>query len=129
MPPVVRVRARAVSPVGYEWGDVCELLEDVEAGDLLEFTGVMNDGMSVMRKLPAGANAEADGVSLKKQVAGYRGHDYGIHYEVDGFSAGVPGTPVYPAGAGGVNGGLDTTANGRPIGKFVTPTRIRFQIL
>lgn len=129
MPPVVKVRARAVSPVGYEWGDVCELLEDVAAGDLLEFTGAMSDGQPVMRRLPAGANAEADGVALQAGFAGKRGFDYGIHYEIDGFSAGTPGDLVYPAGAGGVAGGLDTTVNGRPVGKFVKPTRIRFQIL
>ena len=127
MPPVVRVKARHVSPVGYEWIDVCELSEDVEAGDNLEFTGTVNEGLPVMRKLPAGENAEADGVSLKKGFAGARGHDYGIHTEMDGFSGLTPGELVYAAGAGGANGGQDTTANGTPIGKAVLATRIRFQ--
>lgn len=138
MAAVTRVKPRHVAPVGYEWIDTCELTEDVVAGDLLEFTGVMNDNMPLMRKLPAGANAEPDGVALKDGFAGQRGFDYGIHSEMDGFSGGTPGDSVYSSAS--VSGGLDTSPNGvtpaaaaPPVsyglcGKFVKPSRIRFQI-
>jgi hypothetical protein len=138
MAAVVRVKPRHVAPVGYEWIDVCELVEDVLAGDLLQFTGVVNDNMTLMRKLPAGANAEPDGVALKDGFAGQRGLDYGIHCEMDGFSGLIPGALIYSSSA--VAGGQDTTPNGAtpaaaapPVsyglaGKAVRATRIRFQL-
>lgn len=128
MAAVVRVKPRHVAPVGYEWIDVCELTEGVVSGDFLEFTGVMNDNLPLMRKLPAGANAEPDGIALKDGYAGQRGFDYGIHCEMDGFSGGTPGDLVYSSAA--VAGGQDNAANGTaPVsGKFIKPSRIRFQI-
>lgn len=138
MAAIVMVKPRHVAPVGYEWIDVCELTEDVVSGNLLEFTGVMNDNLPLMRKLPAGANAEADGIALKDGYAGQRGFDYGIHCEMDGFSGATPGDLVYSSSA--VAGGLDTTPNGATpaaaappvsygqVGKVIKPSRIRFQI-
>lgn len=128
MAAVTRVKPRFVSPVGYEELDVCELLEDVQPGDLLEYTGIMSSGQAVMRILPAGADAEPDGVALKAGYAGERGFDIGIVFEMDGFSGLTPGDPVYPAGVAGVNGGIDTTVNGRVIGKAIRGTRIRFHL-
>ena len=138
MAAVTRVKARHVAPVGYEWIDTCELYEDVVAGDLLEFTGTVTDNMPVMRKLAAGANAEADGVALKDGFAGQRGFDYGIHCEMDGWSGMTPGAPLYSSAS--TAGGIDTSANGVTptagaapvsyglVGKAVKATRIRFQI-
>ena len=138
MAAVVKVKPRHVAPVGYEWIDVCELTEDVAPGDQLEFTGLSNDNLPLMRKLPAGANAESDGVALKTGFAGQRGFDYGIHCEMDGFSGLTPGDLIYTSSA--VAGGLDTTPNGATpaaaappvsyglVGKAIKPTRIRFQI-
>lgn len=127
MAAVVRVKPRHVAPVGYEWIDICELTEDVVAGDLLEFTGVMNDNLPLMRKLPAGAAAEADGIALKAGFAGQRGLDYGVHTEMDGFASLTPGDLIYSSAA--VAGGQDTAPNGAalPIGKAIKPSRIRFQ--
>lgn len=128
MAAVVRVKPRFVSPVGYEEIDVCELTEDVVAGDLLEYTGVMNDNQALMRKLPAGANAEADGVALKDGFAGQRGFDFGVVFEMDGFSGLTPGDLIHSSSA--VSGGLDTTVNGTApaIGKAIRATRIRFHL-
>lgn len=128
MAAVVRVKPRHVAPVGYEWIDTCELTEAVVAGDFLEFTGVMSDNMPLMRKLPAGANAEPDGIALKDGYAGQRGLDYGIHCEMDGFSGLTPGDLIFSSAA--VAGGQDTAANGTaPVsGKAIKPSRIRFQI-
>lgn len=128
MAAVVRVKPRHVAPVGYEWIDICELTEDVVAGDFLEFTGVMSDNLPLMRKLPAGASAEPDGIALKDGYAGQRGLDYGIHCEMDGFSGLTPGDLVFSSAA--VAGGQDTAANGTaPVsGKAIKPSRIRFQI-
>jgi hypothetical protein len=129
MAAVTRVKPRHVAPVGYEWIDVCELTEDVLAGNLLEFTGVMNDNLPLMRKLPAGAAAIADGIALKDGFAGQRGFDYGVHTEMDGFSGLTPGDLIYSSAA--VAGGADTAPNGAApaIGKAIKPSRIRFQIL
>lgn len=138
MAAVTKVKPRHVAPVGYEWIDVCELTEDVNAGDLLEFTGVTNDNLPLMRKLPAAANAEPDGIALKGGFAGERGFDYGIHTEMDGFSGLTPGDPIYSSAA--VAGGLDTAPNGVTpaaaappvsyglVGKAIKASRIRFQI-
>jgi hypothetical protein len=128
MAAVVRVKPRHVAPVGYEWIDTCELTEDVVAGDFLEFTGVMSDNLPLMSKLPAGADAEPDGIALKDGFAGQRGFDYGIHCEMDGFSGLTPGDLIFSSAA--VAGGQDTAANGNaPVsGKVIKPSRIRFQI-
>ncbi len=126
MAAVVRVKPRHVAPVGYEWIDVCELTEAVVAGDYLEFTGVMNDNLPLMRKLPAGAAAEPDGIALKDGYAGQRGFDYGIHTEMDGFSGLTPGDLIYASAA--VAGGQDTAVEGVASGKAVKPSRIRFTI-
>lgn len=128
MAEIVRVKPRHVAPVGYEWIDICELTEDVAAGDFLEFTGVMNDNLPLMSRLPAAANAEPDGIALKAGFAGQRGLDYGIHCEMDGFSGGTPGDLVYSSAA--VAGGQADVANGTaPVsGKFIKPSRIRFQL-
>ena len=128
MAAVVRVKPRHVSPVGYEWIDVCELFEDVVAGDFLQFTGTVNSNMPVMKKCPAVANAEPDGIALKAGYAGQRGLDYGIHCEVDGFSGLTPGQLIYSSAA--VAGGQDTAANGTaPVsGKAVRANRIRFTL-
>lgn len=128
MAAVVRVKPRHVAPVGYEWIDVCELTENVVAGDFLEFTGVMNDNLPLMRKLPAAAAAEPDGIALKDGFAGQRGLDYGIHCEMDGFSGLTPGDLIYSSAV--VAGGQDNAPNGAaPVsGKVIKPSRIRFQL-
>jgi hypothetical protein len=128
MAAVVRIKPRFVSPVGYEEVDVCELTEDVSAGDLLEFTGVVNDNQALMRKLPAAADAEADGIALKDGFAGQRGFDFGVVLEMDGFSGLTPGDAIHSSSA--VAGGLDTTVNGTalPIGKAIRTSRIRFHL-
>ena len=126
MAAVTKVKPRFVSPVGYEEIDTCELTEAVVAGDLLEYTGVTNDNQPLMRKLPAGAAAEADGIALKDGYAGQRGFDVGITLEMDGFSGLTPGDAIHSSST--VAGGLDTTANGAAlsVGKAVRTTRIRF---
>lgn len=127
MAAVTKVKPRFVSPVGYEEIDVCELLEDVEAGDLLQFTGDMSDGQAVMQLVPANATEQVDGVALQTGFAGQRGFDFGIVFEMDGFSGLAPGDLVYADAA--VAGGLNTTANGDPVGKCVRGTRIRFHLM
>lgn len=125
MAAVNRVKARNCTVVGYEVNDKVQLSEDVVAGDLLKFTGVEVNGMSVMGKAAAGAT-DADGMAIKDGYAGQRGFDVAIHGEADGFSGLVPGTYYYPSGA--VAGGLDTV---KPAGapdriKAVRTTRLRF---
>lgn len=128
MAAVVKVKPRFVSPVGYEEIDVCELTEVVAAGDLLEYTGVISDNMPLMRKLPAAANAEADGIALQAGFAGQRGFDVGIVLEMDGFSGLTPGDPIHSSAA--VAGGLDTAVNGTAlsVGKAIRASRIRFHL-
>lgn len=125
MAAVNRVKARNCTVVGYEVNDKVQLSEDVVAGDLLKFTGVVVNGMAVMGLNPGG-EIDADGMAIKDGYAGQRGFDVAIHGEADGFSGLVPGTPLFPSAA--VDGGLDTTEpEGAPVRvKAVTATRVRF---
>lgn len=120
MAAVTRVKPRHVAPVGYEWIDVCELTEDVAAGDLLQFTGVMSDNLPLMRKCPTGS--VPDGIALKAGFAGQRGFDVGIHCEMDGFSGLTPGAKVYQSGS--VAGGEDTTGAVTGVAPLGTTTNI-----
>jgi hypothetical protein len=126
MPAVTRVKARPCTPVGYEVVDKVELTEDVEAGDLLKYTGAENDGQSKASKAAAGAT-EADGIALQNGYAGQRGFSMGIQGEMDGFSGMTPGTALYPSAA--VAGGLNTAAAGAIRVKAVKGTRIRYNFV
>jgi len=77
--------------------------------------------------LLAAGQTEPDGIALQDFAAGQGGISVGIQGEMDGFSALVPGTALYPSGA--VAGGLDTTAAGVIRIKAATTTRIRYSFV
>lgn len=120
MAAVTRVKARPVSPPGYEVNDKGTLTEAVTAGDLLK------NGASGWSKAAAGAT-EADGIALMDGYAGQAGFSIGIHGEMDGWSGMTPGTALYPSGS--VAGGLDTTAAGVIRVKARTATRISYNFV
>jgi hypothetical protein len=126
MAAVTRVKARPVTPVGYEVVDRCVLSEDVTAGDLLKYTGATTNGQPVMSKAPTAGITEADGIALQNGYSGQAGFDVGIQGEMDGFSGLTPGNPLYPSTA--TAGSIDTTAiAGATVRiKAVRTTRIRF---
>ncbi|OJW05787.1 MAG: hypothetical protein BGO39_05005 [Chloroflexi bacterium 54-19] len=105
MAAVTRVKARPVTPVGYEVNDKGTLTEDVIAGDQLVISGEVAN-VKQWSKCPTTAK-EADGIAL---TDGFNGGvaDVGIQGEMDGFSGMTPSTPLYPSGT--TTGGLDTTA-------------------
>lgn len=107
MAAITVVRARPVTPAGYEVVDKCVLSEAVVAGDLLIFTGATTNGLSVMSKALT-STKEADGIALKDGYAGQQGFDVGIQGEMDGFSGLTPGAALYPST--GTAGKMDTTA-------------------
>lgn len=120
-------RARPCTPAGYEVVDRCVLAEDVEAGDLLVYTGAMEGGLPVMEKAAASATV-VHGIALKPGYSGEAGFDVGIQGEMDGFSGLTSGTPLY---ASSTSGKLDTT---QPTGaetqvRAVRPGRIRFTFI
>lgn len=119
-------KPRSVSIPGYEVNDVCVLAEDVNAGDLLSFTGNMVDNMPEMEKAPAG-NLNVDGIALQDGYNGQRGFDVGVQGEMDGFDGLTPGTRLYLSGSN--DGEIDDTdPGGNAVAqiKAVTDTRIRF---
>jgi hypothetical protein len=120
MAAVTRVKARPVTPVGYEVVDKGNLTENVVAGDQLK------NGANGWSKLAAG-QTEADGIALQDGYAGQGGFSIGIQGEMDGFSGMTPGTPLYPSPS--VAGGLDTIAAGAIRVKATTPTRIRYNFV
>jgi hypothetical protein len=101
MAAVTRVKARPVTPAGYEVVDKGIAVEAWVAGDLLV------NGASGWSKAPTGTLL-AHGIALQDAYAGQGGCSIGLHGEMDGFSGLTPGDPLYPSGA--VAGGLDTTA-------------------
>ena len=126
MAAVTRVKARPVTPVGYEVVDKVALSEDVVAGDELVYTGTTTNGFPVMGEAPITGITEAHGIALQNGFLGQEGFDVGIQGEMDGFSGLVPGAPLYPSTA--TAGSLDTT----PIAaatvrvRAVKTTRIRY---
>lgn len=105
MAAVTRVKARPVTPVGYEVNDKGTLTEDVTAGDQLVISGE-SGGVKTWSKAPTDA-IEADGIALTDGFSGGVA-DVGIQGEMDGFSGMTVGDLLYPSGS--TAGGLDTTA-------------------
>jgi hypothetical protein len=99
MAAVTRVKARPVTPVGYEVNDTGLLTEAVTAGDLLTLSG---SGWSKA----ATSSTEAHGIALQDGYAGQANASIGVHGEMDGYSGMTPGTALYPSAS--VAGGLDT---------------------
>jgi len=134
MAAVTRVKARPVTPVGYEFNDTGTLTEAVTAGDLLTL------GASGWSKAATSA-VNAHGIALQDGFAGQTNFPVGIQGEMDGFSGMTPGTALYPSGA--TAGGLDTTATtfysaattpavavpAQPNVRAVSATRIRFNFV
>ena len=126
MAAVNRVKARNVTPVGYEVNDKVALSEDVTAGDQLVYTGTTVNGFPVMGKAPTSGIKEAHGIAIKNGLQGEEGFDVGLQGEMDGFSGMTPGADLYPST--GTAGGLDTTAiTGATVRvRAVKATRIRY---
>jgi hypothetical protein len=102
MAAVTVVKARPVTPVGYEVNDGpgFSATEDLVAGNLLVL------GASGWSKTPTNT-VEPHGICLKDCPSGFT-PDVGIQGEMDGFSGLTPGAPLYPSGS--TAGGIDTTA-------------------
>lgn len=134
MAAITVVKARPVTPVGYEVNDSGVLTEDVTAGQLL------SNGAGGWSKCPTN-QVEPDGIALQDGYAGQGNFPVGIQGEMDGFSGLTPGAKLYPSGS--VAGGIDTSApvyytvattpvvNVPVVSKLkaVTATRIRFNFV
>jgi hypothetical protein len=143
MAAVTRVKARPVSPPGYEVNDKGYIATAVIAGDLLiqDSAATAPTGYEmVWVKAPAGA-IEAQGIALMDVGAAGGTVGVGIHGEMDGFSGMTRGTPLYPSAT--VAGGIDTTATtsysaattpavavpAQPRVRALTASRIRYSFL
>lgn len=122
MAAVEVVRARPVTPVGYEVVDAVMLGEGVMAGDLLINTA------NGWVKCPVGAT-EPHGIALQDGYEGQGGFDVGIQGEMDGFRGLTPGQNLWRSGS--VPGGLDTTAvSGATVRiRAVNGSRIRYNFV
>lgn len=133
MAVITRVKARSVSPPGYEVNDKGQAKVALVAGDLLIMTAdTPSAGHERVWDKAETGTTEAHGIALMDCAAG-RTADVGIMGEMDGWSGMVPGTALYPSGT--TAAALDDTA--RTIAttpavplpvriRAVTPTRIRY---
>jgi len=139
MAAVTRVKARPVSPPGYEVNDKGYIVGACTTGDLLVQDGaaaVPYGHEMVWVKAPAGT-INAQGIALMDVGTAGGTASVGIHGEMDGFSGMTRGTPLYPSAT--VVGGLDTTAttfaattppvSAQPNVRAITATRIRYSFL
>lgn len=122
MAVVDRAQPDMASPPGYEVVDQVIFSEDVEAGELVAYTGNMKGRQAEVARATAGG--EAHGVALLNEKAGMGG-DILVHGEVDGYEGLTPGADLFLSGA--TDGALeDASANGSAIPvRAVTDTRIR----
>lgn len=121
MAAVTRVKARPVTPVGYEFvSGVNVVTEDVTAGDLLVL------GANGWSKSTASNPANKRGFAAQDYKAGDRFCSILTTGEMDGWSGMTPGVPLYPDAAGG----LETTAVSGFTGLIhaVSATRIAFTL-
>lgn len=125
MAAVTVSRARPVAPVGYEVNDKCVLSDDVDAGDLLAYTGNMVNGLAEMGLNPTGAAAH--GIALQDGYDGERGFSVGIQGEMDGFSGLTPGDSLFQGAA--TAGKMDDAAGTAVPVRAVTATRIRYNFV
>ncbi|HVL41282.1 MAG TPA: hypothetical protein VM348_03930 [Brevundimonas sp.] len=108
MAAVTRVKARPVSPPGYEVNDKGKAAVAITAGDLLIITDATpGNGYEKVWDLAPTTTDNAHGIALMDAKAGLI-VSVGIQGEMDGFSGMTPGDPLYPSGD--VAGGIDTTA-------------------
>lgn len=148
MAAITRVKARPVSPPGFEYQNIAAQAKvALVAGDLVQIASD-TPGLGypfVVEKLTT-ANAKT---GVKKYVAitdakASSVANIGDELEMDGWSGMTPGNPVYPSGS--TAGGLDTTAPTNSITETVdadagvvavpvearmhaiTATRIRFRL-
>lgn len=105
MAAITRVKARPVSPPGYEVNDTGYLTEDVVAGDQLQIVDTTAANVTRWGKCPTNSK-EADGIALMDGKSGGVA-EVGIQGEMEGFSGMTAKTPLYPSS--GTAGGLDTT--------------------
>jgi hypothetical protein len=132
MAAVTVVKARPVSPPGYEVNDKGQAAVDLTAGTLVNIT-TATPGLGyekVWDKAAANAATNAHGIVLQDCKAGATA-EIGIQGEMDGFSGLTPGSELYPSAT--VAGGIDTTANtaGAPASRIyaVTASRIRYSFV
>lgn len=121
MAAVTRVKARVVTPVGYEFVTPAQTVtEAVTAGDLLilSATGWARSG--------AATPAAKHGFAAQDYVSGQSDCSILTTGEMDGWSGLTPGAPLYP----GVTGGLDDAAVAGFVGLIhaVSATRIAFTL-
>jgi hypothetical protein len=137
MAAVTRVKARPVSPPGYEVNDKGQAAAAIVAGDLLIITNATpGNGFERVWDKATTTTDNAHGIALMDAKAGAI-VSVGIQGEMDGFSGLTPGAPLYPSTA--VAGGLDTTAPdfvattpavpAIPNVRAVTASRIRYNFV
>ena len=129
MAAVTRVKARPVSPPGYEVNDKGYIAGACTTGDLLVQDGaaaVPYGYEMVWVKAPITGITEAQGVALMDVGTAGGTVSVGVHGEMDGFSGMTRGAPLYPSVA--TVGGLDTTAIAGATVRIraLTATRIRY---
>jgi hypothetical protein len=121
MAAVTRVKARVVTPVGYEVVSPAQTVtENVTAGDLLIL------GASGWSRSPNTTPAAKHGFAAQDYVAGQSDCSVLFAGEMDGWSGLTPGAPLYP----GATGGLDDAAVTGFVGLIhaLTATRISFTL-
>lgn len=137
MAAVTRVKARPVSPPGYEVNDKGQAAVDLTAGDLLIITNATpGNGYEKVWDKATTSTANAHGIALMDAKAGQIA-SVGIHGEMDGYSGLTPGAALYPSTS--VAGGIDTTAPdyaattpavpSLPNVRAITATRIRYNFV
>lgn len=98
MAAVTRVKARPVTPVGYEFVSAQNIVTvAVAAGDLLMLTA---SGWALST---AASPANKRGFAAQDYYAGQRDCSVLTTGEMDGWSGMVAGVPLYPDAAGGLN--------------------------
>ena len=129
------VKARPVSPPGYEVNDKGQAAVDLTAGQLLIITNATpNAGFEKVWDKATTSTTTAHGIALMDAKAGGI-VSVGIQGEMDGFSGMTPGAPIFPSGS--TAGGLDTTAptafattpavTATPDVRAISATRIRYR--
>lgn len=137
MAAVTRVKARPVSPPGYEVNDKGQAKVDITAGDLLIITNdTPSNGFEKVWDKATTSTLNAHGIALMDAKAGAV-VSVGIQGEMDGWSGMTPGAAAYPSGSAA--GGLDTTApsefattpavTARPNVRAISATRIRYNFV
>lgn len=134
MAAVTVVKARPVSPPGYEVNDKGQAAVALTAGQLLIIsTATPGAGHDKVWALATTTTDIPHGIALMDAAAGATA-SVGIQGEMDGFSGLTPGAALYTSGS--VAGGIDTTAptwfattpavTAPELIRAVTATRIRY---